>query len=83
MVQFGDSLSQRSEVQISIRVSYSDKIVYEKKKIDELWPTTMTYCTPELKKILVDFYYAYLKLFLEILIEWKIINQNKFLKKKL
>ena len=32
MVQFEDSLRQRSESQISIRSSYSEKIFYEKKK---------------------------------------------------
>jgi isocitrate dehydrogenase len=37
MVQFEDSLCQRSEVQISIRSSYSEKIFYEKKKVDDLW----------------------------------------------
>ena len=37
MVQFEDSLCQRSEVQISIRSSYSEKIFYEKKKFDDLW----------------------------------------------
>ena len=37
MVQFEDSLRQRSEVQISIRSSYSEKIFYEKKKFDDLW----------------------------------------------
>ena len=31
MVKFKDSLSQRSEVQISIRSSYSEKMFYEKK----------------------------------------------------
>jgi hypothetical protein len=37
MVQFGDSLCQRSDVQISIRSSYSEKIFYENKKFDDLW----------------------------------------------
>jgi hypothetical protein len=37
MGQFEDSLRQRSEVQISIRSSYSEKIFYEKKKFDDLW----------------------------------------------
>jgi hypothetical protein len=37
MVQFEDSLRQRSEVQISIRSSYPEKIFYEKKKFDDLW----------------------------------------------
>ncbi len=36
-VQFEDFLRQRSEVQISIRASYSEKIFYEKKKFDDLW----------------------------------------------
>jgi hypothetical protein len=36
MVQFEDSLSQRSQFQISIRSSYSKKIFYEKKKFDDL-----------------------------------------------
>jgi hypothetical protein len=37
MVQFEDSLRQRSEFQISIRSSYSEKNFYEKKKFDDLW----------------------------------------------
>ncbi len=37
MVKFEDSLRQRSKVQISIRLSYSEKIFYEKKKFDDLW----------------------------------------------
>jgi hypothetical protein len=37
MVQFEDSLRQRSEVQIPIRSSYSEEIFYEKKKFDDLW----------------------------------------------
>jgi hypothetical protein len=37
MVQFEDSLRQRSEVQISIRSSYSEEIFYEKKKFNDLW----------------------------------------------
>jgi hypothetical protein len=37
MVQFEDSLRQRSEVQVSIRSSYSEQIFYEKKKFDDLW----------------------------------------------
>jgi hypothetical protein len=37
MVQFEDSLRQRSEIQISIRSSYSEKIFYEMKKFDDLW----------------------------------------------
>jgi hypothetical protein len=36
MVDFEDSLSQRTEVQISIRSSHSKKIFYEKKKFDDL-----------------------------------------------
>ena len=37
IVQFEDSLCQRSEVKISIRSSYSEKIFYKKKKFDDLW----------------------------------------------
>jgi hypothetical protein len=37
MVQFEDSLRHRSEVQISIRSSYSEEIFYEKKKFNDLW----------------------------------------------
>jgi hypothetical protein len=50
MVQFEDSLRQRSEVQISIRSSYSEKIFYEKKKFDDLW--AHYHHGPKTKKIL-------------------------------
>jgi hypothetical protein len=52
MVQFEDSLRPRSEVKISIRSSYSEKIFYEKKKFDDLWAHYHSialppqYCTP-------------------------------------
>jgi hypothetical protein len=45
MVQFEDSLYQKSEVQISIRSSNSEKIFYEKKNSMIYGPTT-TACTP-------------------------------------
>ena len=41
MVQFEYSLSQRSDVQILIKSSYSEKTFYKKKKSDDLCPTTI------------------------------------------
>ncbi len=37
MIMFQDSLRQRSEIQILIWSSYSDKILYDKQKFDDLW----------------------------------------------
>ena len=41
IVQFEESLRQMSEVQISIRSFYSEKIVYEKKTFDDLWASSL------------------------------------------
>jgi hypothetical protein len=41
IVHFKESVRQRSEVQISIRSFYSEKIVYEKKTFDDLWASPL------------------------------------------